>query len=100
MNFNVESTLSDPLVRYSCVAPSQPQKPIRVGGTKTDITLKWAAPSNNGGCPITGFKLWRDLGAGGSISTEVDPANINDKPYLNEYPVSLTASDTGKVFKF
>jgi hypothetical protein len=36
------------------------------------ITLGWSAPTDNGGCPLLGYKLFRDSGSGGAISTEVD----------------------------
>ena len=42
----------------------------------------------------------RDNGASGSISIEVDPANINNKPYLTSYDVTFTAADIGKTYRF
>lgn len=83
VNFNGESTSSDPLIVYSCIAPASPNAPFRIDGTATTITLQWTAPKYDGGCPLQGYKLFRDLGSGGAISTEVDPLSINNKPYLN-----------------
>jgi hypothetical protein len=88
------------LTTYSCVTPSQPKVPYRIDGTATDITLGWSAPSSDGGCYITGYRLFRDDGASGTITTEVDAASINDKPYLTSYTVTLTAADTGNLFRF
>ncbi len=65
--------MSDPLVRYSCVAPGTPNPPVRVSGDRTDLTLNWLIPTNDGGCALSGFNLYRDNGADGSISIEVDP---------------------------
>jgi hypothetical protein len=72
VNFNGDSELSDVLVRYSCKLPSQPASPYKVSVTRTQLTLAWRTPSEDGGCPLTGFKLFRDDGANGSITTEVD----------------------------
>jgi hypothetical protein len=54
--------LSDALATYSCVAPAQPKKPFRADGTTTTILIKWTSPSDDGGCPILGYKLYRDSG--------------------------------------
>jgi len=56
-----------------------------VEGTSTDITLRWSAPSDDGGCPITGYRLLVDDGANGPITTDVDPLTVHDKPYLNRH---------------
>ena len=100
MNYNGESSLSDPLTVYSCVAPSQPLKPVRLGGTSVSIDIGWSAPSDDGGCPISGYRLFRDDGNSGPISTEVDSSNIENKPYLNRYTVNLASTDTGLIFRF
>jgi hypothetical protein len=82
------------------VAPSQPNKPTRLGGTSTSIDIGWSAPSDDGGCPISSYRLFRDDGNSGSINTEVDSTNIENKPYLNRYTVSLPSNDTGLIFRF
>jgi hypothetical protein len=56
-----------------------------VSGTLVSITLGWLAPSDYGGCPLIGYRLFRDTGAGGSISTEVDNALVANQLNLNEY---------------
>ena len=80
--------------------PSQPMIPVRLSGTATDIELGWSAPTDDGGCPITGYKIFRDDGAGGLISIEVDPSSVENKPYLNSYIVTLGSNYTGDVFRF
>jgi len=47
--------------------------PYRISGSRTILKLRWKIPDDNGGCPLTGFNLYRDDGNGGTISTEVDP---------------------------
>ena len=70
---------------YACVAPSSPLPPLRVSGTLTSITLNWTAPLDTGGCPITGYKLYRNTGNLDPISIEVDPDSIRDDPTITEY---------------
>jgi titin len=87
VNFNGNSQESDPLSVHACVAPSAPPAPERVTGTSTSITLSWTPPTDNGGCLLTGFKLFRNSGAGlnDPITTEVDPSSVGSRPALNEY---------------
>jgi hypothetical protein len=40
--------------------------------------------------------LYQDDGAGGSITTEVDPSTINYKPSLTQHEMLFLASNTGK----
>ena len=100
VNFNGDSQMSDPLVKYSCVEPSMPSPPVRVTGDRTDLTLSWLIPKNDGGCPLTGFNLYRDNGAGGSISIEVDPLAIDSRPSLTQHNLVFLPADTGKLFRF
>jgi len=100
VNYNGVSPESPELVTYSCVQPTQPAAPARKSGTATTVTLGWAQPSDNGGCPISGYKLYRDDGAGSSVNIEIDAATVNDKPYLQEHTVTLAGPDTGKTFRY
>jgi hypothetical protein len=75
--------------------------PYRAGGSKTSLLLRWTQITDNGGCPITGYRLFRDDGSSGSISIEVDPSDINEKPTLTQYNIdSFSEEDTGKQFRF
>lgn len=59
--------------------------PTRVTSTMTTLTLAWTTPLDDGGCPITGYAVFRDDGAGSAINVEVNSAsdtNIRDKPTL------------------
>ena len=65
------------------------------------INIRWKAPSDDGGCPIKGYKLYVDDGNNGAITTDVDPADVHNKAYLNRRLVTFTnPADTGKVFRF
>ena len=74
--------MSDALVKYSCLLPGVPEAPTRHSGTRTSLTLDWQIPETDGGCPLTGYNLYRDDGDGGSITNEVDPAMIQNRPSL------------------
>lgn len=68
-----------------------------VSSTSTSARLKWSPPGSNGGCPVTEFRLLRDDGAGGSITTIVDDTLFDDKPNLYEHEVDLTGFKGKKV---
>jgi hypothetical protein len=97
VNFNGDSSSSDALVSYACIAPSIPDPPYWISSTittlVTSITLGWYTPSDYGGCALSGYRLWRDHGAGTSIIYEVDSLIIEGDPNLNEYEVTLATSD-------
>jgi hypothetical protein len=102
VNSNGPSALSDALTVHACVAPSPPPAPTRVSGDATSITVAWEAPEDDGGCPLTGYKLMRDSGLGDTdpIAVEVDPSSVNSKPALTEHTVALTTSETGRYIRF
>src|SRR2546427_13206907 len=43
--------------------PSAPQNLQATAGTG-NVTLSWQAPSNNGGSPITNYKIYRSISSG------------------------------------
>lgn len=88
------------MTTYACIAPSQPSIPIRISGTNISIKLGWSAPSDDGGCPLSSYRILRDAGDNGAITTEVDATDVNDKSYLNSYDVVLDSNETSKVFRF
>ena len=100
INFNGESVLSDTLEVYACNFPAQPGRPERVSGTKTSLLLGWIGVEDNGGCPITSYRLYRDNGDAGSISIEVDPDDVRDRPTLTQHDVEFESTETGKFYRF
>jgi hypothetical protein len=51
----------------------------------------WNAPKDDGGCPITGYAVFRNDGEGGLPTIEVNTdqdSNIRDKPTLRSVTVS------------
>ncbi len=99
VNFNGKGEFSTESIFVSCEAPAGLAVPVVESVTETTITLSWKLPTSNGGCSTTGFSLWMDDGAGGSI-VETDATIINDRPYLRRYTKIFAATETGKSFRF
>lgn len=62
-----------------------------MNSTLTSITLEWFEPSDNGGCPILGYAVYRNDGKNGLITTEVNTeidTNIRDKPSLRSMVIT------------
>lgn len=72
LNYNGEGPKSVPLSIQACVIPSGVPNPVLVSSTITSITISWGSVENDGGCPITGYAIFRDDGLGGPITTEVN----------------------------
>jgi len=113
INFNGEGAQSTTALRtYSCQAPSGVASPVRVDSSSSTsaVTLSWAIPTSTGGCPITGYALFRnepDLAIatnGTEVYVEVNSANdanIRNKPQLLQTTVTnYLASSVGKEFKY
>jgi hypothetical protein len=56
-------------------------------------------PTSNGGCPITGYAIYLDDGAGGSINNNIDAATVANNPYLFYHTVTLLAANTGNTYR-
>lgn len=49
----------------AATVPTQPAAPLKVTADKTQITVKWVAPSDDGGTSLTGYILqWNEGGEG------------------------------------
>lgn len=68
------------------------------------FTLEWQAPSDDGGCPILSFAVFRNDGEGGDIITEVNSdqdTNIRDNPTLRQMVITNYPVDAlGKTFMY
>jgi len=84
-NFNGPSDYSDEFIVFVCVDPSPPSKPRWVGSTKTSITIEWDTSTDDGGCPIFGYRVYRDSGLGlgaNDVIYEVHSDILKDKTYI------------------
>jgi len=113
INANGEGPQSSAALRtHSCVAPSEVSAPVRVAALSTmaTVTLSWEQPAATGGCPITGYALFRsdpdqsDPANGVEVYVEVNEegdANIRDQPDLFEATVTnFLEGSAGRDFKY
>jgi hypothetical protein len=89
----------------SCVAPSGVNAPTLVSTTSKQVNLKWTPPNDHGACEVTGYKILRDDGAEGPITTSIvfkegPPALEIADPYVFEHVIDLGVSFTGLNVRF
>lgn len=104
LNFNGASQNSSVYAFNSCLPPSGLSAPWRTASTTTSISLRWAEPLHDGGCPITGYAVFRDDGQQSEPTTEVniaqDPA-VRGIPTLRDLVVTdLPAGQEGEYVRF
>ena len=79
VNFNGASLASEISTFRVCGSPSGMAKPFKVGSTTApipSITIGWQEPTSSGGCPILGYVVYVDDGAGGAFveaNVDLDP---------------------------
>jgi fibronectin type 3 domain-containing protein len=71
------SATPQPLV----TAPSAPQSLAATGGSGS-VSLSWAAPSSNGGSPVTGYDIYRGASPGAESATPV-ASNVTAASYAD-----------------
>jgi titin len=74
-----------PTVGSTSSSPAPPTGLVATSASATQINLSWSAPSNNGGSPITGYKIEYKIGSSGTYSTLV----------ANTVNTAVTYSHTG-----
>ena len=104
LNFNGASQNSSILSFNACLPPSGLIAPWRTGSSTASISLRWAEPLNDGGCPITGYAVFRDDGLQSEPTIEVnsaqDPA-VRGIPTLRDLVVTdLPAGREGEFVRF
>jgi hypothetical protein len=71
VNINGESPRSATVTYYACLKPSSVSAPVMTSTTRNSIAISWEEPQENG-CPITGFTILRNTGAGDEATVSVD----------------------------
>ena len=104
-NYNGEGAESSAAPLRSCVAPSGVSPPKLVGSTESTVTLRWEQPLDDGGCAVSGYRLYRDDGVGGAIETAVAfnaglPAEVIAEPHVFEHLVTLGLPFSGVIVRF
>lgn len=104
LNFNGASASSPEFTFNACLAPSSLHAPYRLDTTTSSITVGWTEPLDDGGCPVTGYALFRDLADESAPSVEVNSASeatLHSVPTARELVVTnFAASSEGKFVRF
>lgn len=86
---------------YTCEQPSGLAVPELVATTSSSYTLKWSQPTDLGGCSLTGYKLYRNDGNGGTAFSEIDASDVNDKPTYTEHTTTdVSSGNIGNAYAF
>ena len=57
-------------------------------------------PASDGGCPITGYEIYRNDGLGGDLTIPVDASDVANKPdYFSHVASTLSSTLTGTQLK-
>lgn len=74
--------------------------PVLVQSTSVTAMLRWVQP-NDGGCPITTFSIYSDLGnqLAGFVNN-LEPLSVNNQPYLFAYTFTFASNYTGQTMRF
>jgi hypothetical protein len=100
-NFNGPSVYSNELNIVACRNPSGLNAPTYTTSTITSISIKWTPPTDDGGCNILYYEVYRDDGNGSNVYTQVQQADTINKPNLKELEVTtLPAALFGYSFRF
>ena len=95
LNYNGEGTLSAEALIYNCLSPSGFAAPLYVSSTESSLSVYWTAPQEVHSCPLYGYELFIDTGAGDAITNQVGGAL---EPHVTSYTIPLSASDASKTF--
>jgi len=96
--------MSEVFTFNACLPPSSLHAPYRIDSTTSSITLGWIPPLDDGGCPVSGYAVFRDQGDEGTPSIEVnsnDDSDVRGIPTLSKLLVTnLPASKEGEFVRF
>lgn len=99
LNQNGESPYSDVFVTWACELPSKPQTPTWITSSETSISIQWAAPTDDGGCPVREYRILRNAGDDSTPETFVHASDLEDLFYQNDFEVTdFPVSSVGNRF--
>jgi hypothetical protein len=96
-NFNGAGPASEIAAFVACGAPTGFAKPYRITSAtapQPSITIGWQAPSSPGGCPVLGYVVWVDDGAGGAFveANEAQDPLVRDQPTLRQLQITRVST--------
>ena len=104
LNYNGRSEASDIFKFNVCTVPKGMMPPYKIRSEPNEIVIGWSDPLDNGGCPITGYAIFRDDAQGSDVTIEVnedDDPNIRNDPVLKQATITSFPTDTvGSFFRF
>jgi hypothetical protein len=87
-----------------CVAPSLLRPAYLIQALPNAITIGWHGPEDDGGCPITGYAVFRDNSNDSTVDIEINSVNdasIRDSPVLRKVTANnFSPSTEGLWFRF
>ena len=98
INSNGVSLQSATTTLYACDTPSGLNTPLYVSSNQSDLTIKisWDAPTDDGGCPVTGFEIYYD---GVNGPTKVSGIANND-PSIHLVNMKFSNGTVGDEYLF
>jgi len=70
------------MTTWSCEKPTAPTVPKWKTSTTNSISIEWNPPTDNGGCSITQYQVYRDDGSqSGPVTTPVQIAQLTGINY-------------------
>lgn len=97
VNFNGQSIPSNEFTFNACLAPRGMSPPVRLYTSAVNaLHIEWTDPESDGGCPVSGFAVYRDDGNWGLVNTEVNTASdpaVRGNPILRQLTVTDFPAD-------
>ena len=97
VNFNGEGIASPIAALQTCTTPGTIATPKIISISSSSVSVEWTAPSDDGGCPITSYHLYSDLG--GDTFSEIEAAAVSDKPFLTSYSIDTSGLTPGQRYR-
>jgi hypothetical protein len=90
------------MTTWSCETPTAPSAPTWITSSATSIEIEWNPPTDDGGCPVVEYRVFRDAGDTNSpVATQVNVAQLSGINYINEITVTEFPSQSlGLRFRF
>lgn len=83
LNYNGAGSFSNSISIYSCEDMKILAAPYYISSTSTSLTVGWNQPQSDGGCSITGYKLYVDDSSNlGNPINEVNALTVENQPSL------------------
>lgn len=106
INRNGYSVHSATATYYACVAPPVVGTPTQVSTDHVAkaITIEWRKPTDNGGCSILGYRLYRTDGSSDRFDQTTPGVLVATltatNPSITQHTIDLSSGTIGHIYKF